>query len=170
MNKRFSLLLGLLASGAICGAATWAPAQTSTLRVVTYNIGADINGIIAPSYGTSQVLEGIGEENHLGIERPLDILALQETTSNQITVQPIVDDLNAFYGGSAIYAQSSVQGGQSGSNAFGNGPNAVVYNTQTLQLVNSVGVGTPRGSLNGEYRQVMRYQFQPINGTAANSF
>lgn len=144
--------------------------QIQILRVVTYNISADINGVTTPNFGLNEVLEGIGEENYLGIERPLDILALQETTSNDITVAPIVTDLNTFYNGTAIYAQSAVQGGQSGSNAFGNGPNAVVYNTKTLQLVNSVGVGTPRGSFNGEYRQVMRYQFQPVGGTAANSF
>jgi hypothetical protein len=82
---------------------------------------------------------------------------LQETTSNLITVAPIVSNLNAYYGGSAVYAQSTVQGGQSGSNASGNGPNAIVYNTKTLQLLAAVGVGNPLGSTNGEYRQVMRY-------------
>ncbi|HEY2760916.1 MAG TPA: endonuclease/exonuclease/phosphatase family protein [Pirellulales bacterium] len=153
----------------ICTFTNLAGAQ-STLRVVTYNIGADINGITTPQFGTSDVLEAIGAENHLGIQRPLDILALQETTSNDLTVAPLITDLNSFYSGSAIYAASPVQGLQNGSNAFGNGPNAMVYNTKTLQLIDSVGVGVPLGSLNGEYRQVMRYEFQPIGGAAANSF
>ena len=56
---------------------------------------------------------------------------------------------------------SPYQGTQNGSNGSGNGPNAMVYNTNTLQLVASVGVGTPGGSGNGEYRQVMRYEFAP---------
>jgi len=36
------------------------------------------------------VLEGIGEELLNGNAQPLDILALQETTSNPVTVAPIV--------------------------------------------------------------------------------
>ena len=55
---------------------------------------------------------------------------------------------------------------------FGNGPNALVYNTQAVQLVASVGIATPLGSGNGMYRQVMRYEFAPANvtPTAANEF
>jgi endonuclease/exonuclease/phosphatase family metal-dependent hydrolase len=139
------------------------------LRVVTYNIEADINGITTPRTGMSSVLKGIGDENVNGIQRPLDILALEETTSNVTTVDPIVSQLNALYG-SGVYARSSYQATQSGSNSSGNGPNAIVYNTQTLQLLSSTGVGTPLGSSNGEYRQVVRYQFQPAGGSAASSF
>ena len=100
---------------------------------------------------------------------------LQETTSNTITVDPIVSALNTYYGTPGKYARSTVQGSQfggSGNNDFGNGPNALVYNTQAVQLVASVGVGTPTGSGNGEYRQVMRYEFAPagFTPTAANEF
>ncbi len=123
-----------------------------------------------PRAGLYEVLEGIGEENIGGDVQPLDILALQETTSNSTTVAPIVSNLNSFYNGTAVYAQSPVQGGQHGSANVGNGPNALVYNTTTLQLLASVGVGTPGGISNGEYRQVMRYEFEPVGGTAANIF
>src|SRR5262249_32742345 len=34
-----------------------------------------------------------------------------------------------------------------------------------LTLLASVGVGTPHGSSNGEYRQVVRYEFQPVGDT-----
>src|SRR5262249_21201259 len=144
--------------------------QTQSLRVVTYNIDADINGVTTPQTGVYESLEGIGEEKVNGRVQPLDILALQETTSDEITVDPIVSALNDFYAGAAVYAHSDVQGLQNGSNAFGNGPNSIVYNTKKLQLVESVGVDFPLGSINGMYRQVMRYQFQPIGGTAANAF
>jgi endonuclease/exonuclease/phosphatase family metal-dependent hydrolase len=133
-----------------------------TIRVVSYNMEADINGVTTPRSGFYQVLEGIGEERLQGDVQPLDILVLQETTSNSTTVAPIVSNLNSYYNGSAVYAQSSYQATQSGSNDDGNGPNALVYNTTTLNLLASVGVGTPQGSGNGEYRQVVRYEFQPV--------
>jgi PKD repeat protein len=169
------------------GIAWVASAQTRTIRVVAYNIQDDISGattplpgLITPSSGGSVtnggVLEGIGEEI-LGNDpaQPIDILALQETTSNTTTVQPIVDGLNTFYSVhtiSARYAMSTYQGTQSGGNTGGNGPNAMVYNTNTVQLVASVGVGTPQGASNGEYRQVVRYEFAPagVTPTTNNEF
>ena len=180
-------LLGSTAFFIACSLPSITSAQTRTIRVVTYNIEDDISGnttplpgLIAPSSGGSVtnggVLEGIGEEI-LGSDpaQPLDILALQETTSNGTTIQPIVNGLNIFYstrGISAGYAMSPVQGGQNGGNTGGNGPNAMVYNTNTLQLIASVGVGTPLGSGNGEYRQVMRYLFAPagLTPTTTNEF
>ncbi len=169
-------------------------AQTQTLRIVTYNIEDDIGtfsgtggvprpGLVQPATsggaysGTVMdggVLEGIGEEP-LGANnnvQPLDILLLQETTSNTITIDPIVSSLNAYYGTPGKYARSPVQGSQSGSNGFGNGPNALVYNTQAVQLVASVGIAAPTGPGNGMYRQVMRYLFAPAGQTptASNEF
>jgi hypothetical protein len=107
---------------------------TRTIRIVTYNIDADQSqdgpqyalpqpGLITPwnstiPYTSSNltsggVLEGIGEEVVNGDPaQPIDILALQETTSNTSTVQPIVDGLNAFYayyGNPAGYAMSPYQ-------------------------------------------------------------
>ncbi len=119
------------------------------------------------------VLEGIGEEI-LGSDpaQPLDVLALQETTSNPITVAPIVNGLNSFYNAPGMYAMSTYQGTQNGSNGDGNGPNAMVYNTTTVQLLASAGVGTPEGSTNGEYRQVVRYELAPagMTPTTTNEF
>ena len=170
-------------------------AQTRTLRIVCYNIEDDIDGnttplpgLIAPTSNTSDVtaggvLEGIGEEVINGDPaQPIDILALEETTSNPTTVQPIVNGLNSFYSvynylypGPAGYALSTYQATQSGGNTGGNGPSALVYNTNTLQLLASVGVGTPTGGVpsgNGMYRQVVRYEFAPagIKATTNNEF
>ena len=169
-----------------CGIPAVASAQTQTIRIVTYNIDADQGqngvgltlpqpGLITPASGGSVtnggVLEGIGEEIVNGDPaQPIDILALQETTSNTATVQPIVDGLNAFYSvhGPAVgYAMSPYQATESGGfNASGNGPNALVYNTNTVQLLASVPVDPPGGisnlgSVSGEYREVMRYEFAP---------
>ena len=117
---------------------------SATIRAATYNIEADINGDTTPRPGLYQVLEGIGEEQLQGDVQPLtDILALEETTSNSTTIAPIVSNLNSFYAGLAVYSQSPYQATQNGSNADGNGPNGLVYNTKTLNLLASVGVGTP---------------------------
>ena len=146
-------------------------ARATEIRVAAYNVEADIDGVTTPRAGLYQVLEGIGEANIGGDVQPLDLLALEETTSNTATVAPIVSNLNSYYGGTVVYAQSPVQGLSSGNDVSdGNGPNALVYNTTTLTLLSSVGVGTPEGSSNGEYRQVMRYEFEPVGGTAADIF
>jgi hypothetical protein len=163
-------------------------AQTRTLRIVTYNIEADVGvttplpGLLAPSDNQNNVqaggvLEGIGEEI-VGCDppQPLDILALEETTTNPITVMPIANALNSFYGVLGMYSNSQYQGTQFGgstNNGNGNGPNALVYNTGTVQLLASVPVDPPGGvgnlgSTSGEYREVMRYQFAP-SGVVTNS-
>jgi PKD repeat protein len=195
-------LLGSLAAIMACSVAT---AQTTrTLRVVSYNIMDDVsqgtisfvsplNGLITPYNGNNSsgnsfttnatgsvtnggVLEGIGEEIINGDPaQPIDILGLEETTSNTQTVQPIVNGLNAFYafyGSPARYAMSPVQATTGDGLTGGGGPNALVYNTNTLQLLASVGIVTPTGGIpsgNGVYRQPMRYEFAPAGVTAGTN-
>jgi hypothetical protein len=161
------------------------------LRIVTYNIEDDIDGAIAPLPGliaavgntndtqAGGVLEGIGEEI-VGNDpaQPLDILALEETTSNPLTITPIVNGMNAFYGVAGMYSNSTYQATESGGDtADGNGPNALVYNTRTVQLLASVPVDPPGGPGNlgstyGEYREAMRYEFAPagVSPTSTNEF
>lgn len=146
-------------------------AATGTLRIGSYNIEADIDGVSTPRTGLYTALEAIGNASVLGNAQPLDILGLEETTSETTTVSPIVSNLNTYYAGSAVYATTGLQG-KSSSNSVtgGNGPNSLIYNTKTLSLLQAVGVGTAGGSTNGEYRQITRYEFQPTNGTAADVF
>jgi hypothetical protein len=159
--------------------------QTRTIRVVTYNIEDDIDGattplpgLIFPSAGGSVtnggVLEGIGEEVvNNDPAQPLDLLALEETTGNLTTIGPIVAGLNAFYNAPGMYAISPYQATEEDGNvADGNGPNGLVYNTTTLQLVASVPVDPPGGTAelgaaSGEYREVMRYELAPAGLTPA---
>lgn len=165
---RYALLLWV----AVWGFAASASAQY--LRVVAYNIEADVNGNTAPNAGLYTVLEAIGEQSVNGIARPLDILAMEETTSNTATVTPIVTALNNYYG-AGTYAMATYQGTQSGSPTTGNGPNALLYNTQTVQLLlqngaQAVGVsGTPNQS-SGINRQVIRYELRAINAVATGNF
>ncbi len=144
-------------------------ARAQYLRIVTYNIAADVDGYTAPRDGLYTVLEAIGEQSVNGVGQPLDILALQETTSNSATVAPIVTALNGVYG-AGTYAASTYQGTQSGGAAVGNGPNALVYNTKTVRLLLDDGVaGTPNRS-SGVYRQATRYKLQAIGAAAATNF
>jgi hypothetical protein len=190
-------VLGVFTFCAICLLTSTLFAQTRTLRIVTHNIEDDINGattplpgLIAPAIlnGTTVtagsvtnggVEEGIGEEIVAGDPaQPLDVLALQETTSNPITVAPIVNGLNAFYNSPGRYTNSTYQATESGGDtADGNGPNALIYNAKTLQLLASIPVdpsgGTTKlGSSSGEYREVMRYEFAPagVAPAASNEF
>jgi hypothetical protein len=170
-------------------------AQTRTLRIAAYNIEDDIDGattplagLIAPynnspDVGEGGTVEGMGEETVAGDSaQPLDILALEETTSNPTTVSPICNGMNIFYNMPGMYTNSNYQGTESGGDTGdGNGPNAVVYNTLTVQLVTSVPVDPAGGTSklggvssgdSGEYREVMRYEFAPagVTPTPANEF
>ncbi len=159
--------LAFIVFAVLIGASPLARAQV--LRIVTYNIEADVNGNTAPNTGLFTVLEAVGEQNLNGVQQPIDILGLEETTSETATVAPIVKALNSYYGAGASYMMSNVQGKQNGGNTTGNGPNSLIYNANTVQLVATTGLaGTPNAS--GVNRQVMRYQFQAIGGTAAKYF
>ena len=142
----------------------------ATLRVVSYNIEADIDGVSTPRSGLTTVLQAIGAEKIGGVAKSIDVLALTETTSNATTVAPIVSALNGIYG-AGTYAMSSYQGTEvDGDTADGNGPSALVYDTKTVSLLSSTGVGTPAGSSNGEYRQVIRYELQAVGGSTSSDF
>ena len=172
-------------------------AQTRILRIAAYNTAADFTNSYTPTWSSigpplpglitpagnltavtnGGVLEGIGEELVNGHAQPVDIVALEETVSNSTTVVPIVNGLNSFYGASGMYSNSSYQATESnGDPTFGNGPNAIVFNTRTVQLLASTPVdpsggtgqlGGKSSSKSGMYREVMRYQFAPA-GVATN--
>lgn len=163
------IYFGFLAVAGLGGTVLGATGQ---LRVATYNIEADIGGYTTPRPGLYTAIEAMGAAStSVSAARPVDILSLQETTSNATTVTPIVTALNTYYAGSAVYASPTLQGTETGNSpTVGNGPNALVYNTSTLTLLQAVGIGTPNGSSNGEYRQIVRYEFQPKSGTAADNF
>jgi hypothetical protein len=156
---------------------------TFTNFVSTAAAGPPLPGLIAPPTNAAAVqlggvVEGIGEEVVNGNAQPLDILTLEETTSNPLTVTPIVNGLNTFYGVAGMYSNSSYQATESsGDPSTGNGPNAIVFNTRTVQLLASMPIDPPGGTSqlggvssgnSGEYREVMRYQFAPA-GVATNA-
>jgi hypothetical protein len=142
-------------------------ALADTYRLVTYNILADSGGQTTARPEFYTVMQGIGDEIVNGVAQPADIIALEETTSNAVTIAPIVTGLNNIYG-AGTYAMSPYQATQNGSAGSGNGPNALVYKTTTLQLIASIGIGTP--STAGFPRQPVRYQFRPVAADASFDF
>src|SRR5580700_8984050 len=111
---------------------------TQDIRIVTFNTQADVSkptpaGAL-PYLAT--VLEGIGQEKYVGdniLQLP-DIIALQETTNNSTTVVPLASDLNTYYG-SNIFATSTYQATTSDGDTDGGGPNGLIYNQNTMNLI-----------------------------------
>ena len=130
------------------------------LRIVNYNV-LGFDGSPSANFGT--VLKAIGDEVYGGRTRPIDILAIQEVQSQATTTASIVSQLNAIYG-AGRYARGNLNGTATSANQTV----GLVYNTQTVTLVNEVGVGTPSGS--GPARQPIRYQLRPIGLPTGNDF
>ena len=126
------------------------------LRIADYNTGG------GPRAGMSTILQGIGDEARQGFSKPIDVLLLQEQTSSANTTQAIVDVLNGIYG-AGIYARSTLDVGTSGGGRPG-----MIYNTQTVQLIESTAVGIISGS--GAARQAGRYELRPVGYESSADF
>ena len=190
-------LLGFFAFLAASCVATFATARTNTLRIVTYNIEADTPGIETPGWTTPRpglIQPADASGNAVGTTSQGGVLEAHRRIARGHEQQQSAAGYSGVAGNHqqhthdrshrqrdehvlwrtpGKYARSPVQGSNSGGSGnadFGNGPNALVYNTQKMSLIASVGVGTVFGSSTGEYRQVMRYQFRPAGGTSADDF
>src|SRR4051794_40767124 len=126
-------------------------AQATTLRVAAYNIDADTGGstgqkggpIAGP--GLTTVLQAIGNAHLAGNAQPIDVLALEELyIDNTTTMSYIVQQLNNIYG-AGIYAYDPTPDPTTG-NFTGNGPSGLVYNTQTVQVLDAEVIGVASGS------------------------
>ncbi len=111
MMSSKSVAVAIVVALAAVGALLPLTVEATTLRIVSYNIEADIgNGLGA---GLETVLEGIGKaklsDNGTLHAQPLDILALQEVDSSTESsqLQTIVNSLNATYG-AGTYAYCAV--------------------------------------------------------------
>ncbi len=103
------------------------------------------------------ILEAIGNEERNGIVRPVDILLVQEQVSVSTTTQQLVNLLNGIYG-AGVYARGTLDGATTGAGRPG-----VVYNTQTVVLLEEVQVNMP--SSDGAVRSTIRYKFRPVGYT-----
>lgn len=130
------------------------------LRMVSYNV---LGGDGTPSAQLGTVLKAIGDEVVGGLSRPIDLLAIQEAATQTTTTAQVVSQLNAIYG-----AGTYSRGNLNGDSLSGNETVGLVYNTQSLQLLNETAIGTPSSS--GMARQTIRYQLQPIGLSSEHVF
>jgi hypothetical protein len=119
------------------------------LRIVTYNSAGE------PRSGTGTILSAIGFEEDSGVQRPIDILLLQEQSRSAglPDAQEFVTLLNSIYAGQGItYARGNFIGG-------GDTTQSIVYRTSTVQLLEEVAIGTV--STAGQPRQTLRHKVKP---------
>ncbi len=133
-----------------------APAAAQ-LRVVSYNTNR------GPRTGMSTVLEAIGEELVGGVAKPIDVLVLQEQDNPATTTQAIADLLNGIYG-----AGTYARGTRVGTPTSASIRQSVVYNTQTVSLINDLGIGGPSSTTMP--RQLIRHQFRPVGYDSSADF
>ena len=121
---------------------------SAELRIVDYNTAG------GPRAGLDTILEAIGNETVNGIQRPIDVLALQEQSSSATTTAGIVDVLNGIYG-DGTYDRATIDGG-----TLGAGRPGLVYNTQTIELIDETAFGVLGSTANA--RQTLRYWLRPF--------
>ena len=140
---------------ALCCVLTAAPAMAQ-LRIVTYNSATDTTpgGADVPRAGMASVLEGLGIESRNGIQRPVDILAVQEVKTGLNGAQQLMNQLNSIYG-AGTYARSMLPGASTDGTT-----EAVIYNTNTVQLVGQQDIGV--ASTSGSLAAPIRFEFHPV--------
>jgi hypothetical protein len=172
-NERIAAMRGaprqILTAVALAGAVVIAccPAVNAQLRIVSYNTLTGANpGVQTARPAAATVLEAIGLQAVNGIAKPIDVLLLQEQFTTEISTQSFVDVLNAIYG-PGVYARSTINALTSDFERRGGGP-AMVYNTQTVQLIAESRFGVVNGS--NQARSTLRYQLRPVGYDSSADF
>ncbi len=133
------------------------------LRIVTYNTATAGSGSLAsPRSGMDVVLAGIGNESTGGIAKRIDVLLLQEQASHATSTQQMVNLLNGLYG-AGTYAKATLN-----PTSWGSGSPGMIYNTNTVQLMQQSLVG--QNSQTGMVRQGTRYRVRPVGYDANADF
>src|SRR5258708_155089 len=133
--------------------------DATTLFIGTWNVDtADPNGANRIGANFQTVLAAMGQEDSYAGARAPDILTLTEVRSNANTGSKndtdwVAQQMNAVFG-DGLYAHDTLNGASTGG-----GTEGVLYNTQTVQLVESKAVGM--SNTTGTARQELRYLFRP---------
>lgn len=156
----------------LCAGILASQQSIAAIRVVTYNTSVSGAGIIPPKAGFDTLMKAIGDHHLVGNAQPIDVLGLQELDGtqsvvglNSATLPYVVSQLNAIYG-SGTYAADTVKDPTTGGT--GGGPNGLVYNTHTIQVIEAKVIGTVSGS--GIARAPMRYKLRPVGRGADADF
>ncbi len=154
-----------------------------TLRIVSYNIDcadqSSDNNLTGSTHSLPTVVQGIGL-HHIGTNaQPMDVMSCEELTST--TLANFVAQLNAIYG-TGTYAYDPTT-----DPSTGGGPDGLIYNTLTIQVVSAralltgqnvllqsngtyTAANSPGGGVNGVPRAPMVYQLRPVGYTSNADF
>jgi hypothetical protein len=173
----------MLAAALLAAAALTNATMGATLRIVCYNIdcadqGSD-NNITGATHSLPTVVQGIGL-HHLGTNAQMvDLLAVEEL--NSTTLSNFTTQLNAIYGaGTYTYDRTADPN-------TGGGPDGLIYNTHTVQVVSARALPTgqnvllqadgtytaahsPGGGTNGVTRGPLLFQIRPIGYGTGDDF
>jgi hypothetical protein len=134
--------------------------DATTLLIGTWNVDiADTNGANENPGGFQTVLAAMSQESSYANPQAPDILTITETRSNSnfgsiADTDWVTQQMNAVYG-PGMYSHGTLNG-----NSTGGGTEGVIYSTQTVQLLQEIGVG--HVSTSGQPRQELRYLFRPV--------
>ena len=126
-------------------------AATAQLRVVSWNVADRYasSPISARATEVQRVLEFVGRETVNGIQRPADIMAIQEVRTDRSTLTTIANALNTVTGTSNYVAWTESPGGNGEQEGF-------IYNSATVSLVHQDWHSTSSD------RAIGRASFRPI--------
>ena len=126
----------------------------SAMRIASWNVFDGPTNSTEDAFFET-VLEAIGNEDYAGIAQPVDIMTLAEAdTTNAGRIEDILDGL---------YGTTSYQF-QLANADFGGDRTGFIYNTDTVQLVNSQQI------ISGMTHPALRGQFRPVGTTGDVDF
>jgi len=150
-------------------------ARGTTLRIVSYNIDCEDRGsdgnITNATHSLPTVVQAIGL-HHLGTNaQPMDVMSCEEL--NALTLSNFCTQLNSIYG-AGTYAYDKTADPNTGG-----GPDGIIYNTHTVQVVSAralltgqdvllqsngayIAAYSPGGGVNGVTRAPMVYQLRAV--------
>jgi hypothetical protein len=146
----------------VAGVAVCASPAAAQLRVVSLNTYNNADNPLPRSPWINTILSAIGSSvsndpfmpGSTGIIKPIDVLALQEVDSADVTVRAYCDLMNGMYPG-ADYRFDPTDGATTGA-----GTQGLVYNYNAVRVIATTLVGNSSGS--GQPRQAQRYQLRPV--------
>ena len=179
MQHRSALMVAILVGVAFfCG-----NSPATTLRIVSYNIdcadqGSD-NNITGSKHSVPTVIQAIGLHHLASNAQMVDALGVEEL--NSTTLANFAVQLNAIYG-AGTYSYDPTPDPNTGG-----GPDGLIYNTHTLQVVSARALPTgqnvllqsngtytmahsPGGGVNGVTRGPMLYQLRPVGFGTVDDF
>jgi PKD repeat protein len=171
-----------------CLAGLWffsgsAPAKAGILRIVSYNIDcadqSSDNNITGPAHSLPTVIQGIAL-HHLGTNAQMvDALNVEELQTTSLAY--FTAALNNIYGAGTYAYDTTID------NTTGGGPDGLIYNTHTIQVISArclptgqtvllqpnhayTSAHSPGGGINGVTRGPMVYRLRPIGYGTNNDF